>query len=400
MPKITINEKDYTSSGEINSSNVVVYIPGVNGTGGSLKAGVPTLFTTLTSFTESVGTSPKNFSSTTVKDYDKSYIMAYELLKEGMQVIYEVPTKTSGSDEVTTKSDLITALNDVTMWSKLKDRTKYQFRFISNGGYVVSSSQTATCLTHMIDVASSRGDCVALVDCGETYTSNVATSIYNEVNSTSGVLSSGSEFASMFAPWCSMTTTSVGVVNLPGSFAYLKAYAKASSSTQPWFAIAGKSRGAIPGIVQTVYEFGDIESDILQKTSSGISINPIIKDPTYGYIIWGNRTLNKTTDGLTAKDFLNVRQGISSIKKTLYTASRKLTFEQNSSVLWLNFKSEITPLLDRMKNSQGIEDYKITKVTTSEKATLKATIRIIPIEAVEYFDLTVELADSLSDVTE
>ena len=53
-----------------------------------------------------------------------------------------------------------------------------------------------------------------------------------------------------------------------------------------------------------------------------------------------------------------------------------------------------------MKNSQGIEDYKITKVATSEKATLKATIRVIPIEAVEYFDLTVELADSLADVTE
>ena len=400
MPKITINEKDYTSSGEINSSNVVVYIAGVNGTGGSLKAGVPTLFTTLTSFTESVGTSPKNFSSTTVKDYDKSYIMAYELLTAGMQVIYEVPTKTSGSDEVSSKDELIEALNDTTMWSKLKDRTKYQFRFISNGGYVTSSSTTSTCLTNMIDVATSRGDCVALVDCGETYTSNVATSIYEEVNKTSSILSNGSEFASMFAPWCSMTTTIVGNVNLPGSFAYLKAYAKASSSTQPWFAIAGKSRGAIPGIVQTVYEFGDIESDILQKSSSGISINPIINDPTYGYIIWGNRTLNKAVDGLTAKDFLNIRQGISSIKKTLYTASRKLTFEQNSSVLWLNFKSEISPLLDRMKNSQGIEDYKITKVATSEKATLKATIRVIPIEAVEYFDLTVELADSLADVTE
>ena len=400
MPKITINETDYTSSGEINSSNVVVYIAGVNGTGGSLKAGVPTLFTTLTSFMESVGTSPKNFSSTTVKDYDKSYIMAYELLNAGMQVIYEVPTKTSGSDEASTKEDLVSALNDTTMWSKLKDRTKYQFRFISNGGYVTSSSTTSACLTNMIDVATSRGDCVALVDCGETYTSNVATSIYEEVNKTSGVLSNGSEFASMFAPWCSMATTIVENVNLPGSFAYLKAYAKASSSTQPWFAIAGKSRGAIPGIVQTVYEFGDIESDILQKSSSGISINPIIKDPTYGYIIWGNRTLNKATDGLTAKDFLNIRQGISSIKKTLYTASRKLTFEQNSSVLWLNFKSEISPLLDRMKNSQGIEDYKITKVATSEKATLKATIRVIPIEAVEYFDLTVELADSLADVTE
>lgn len=400
MPKITINEIDYTKSGEINSSNVVVYLAGLNGDKGTLAAGVPTLFTSLEEFTSVVGAKPSNVGTTSSVEYDKAYVMAYELLNDGMQVIYEVPLASGKTTGVVSKSELVAALNDTTMWSKLKDRTKYQFRFISNAGYVTSNSTTSNCIANMIDVASSRGDCVALVDCGESYTSNVAQSIYNEVNGDSSVLASGSEFAAMFAPWCSMTTVCASKVNMPGSFAYLKAYTKTSKSTQPWFAVAGKDRGAIPDIIQTVYEFGDIESDILQKKSSAISINPIIKDPTYGYIIWGNRTLNKTTDGLTAKDFLNIRQGISSIKKTLYTASRKLTFEQNSNVLWLNFKSEITPLLDRMKNGQGIDDYKITKVATSEKATLKATIRIIPIEAVEYFDLTVELADSLSDVTE
>ena len=47
-----------------------------------------------------------------------------------------------------------------------------------------------------------------------------------------------------------------------------------------------------------------------------------------------------------------------------------------------------------MKADQGIRDYKILKEATNQKATLKAKIRIIPIEAVEDFYLTVSLEDS------
>ena len=42
--------------------------------------------------------------------------------------------------------------------------------------------------------------------------------------------------------------------------------------------------------------------------------------------------------------------------------------------------------------------YKLIKEATNKKGTLKAKIRIIPVEAVEDFDLTIELADSLEIV--
>ena len=52
-----------------------------------------------------------------------------------------------------------------------------------------------------------------------------------------------------------------------------------------------------------------------------------------------------------------------------------------------------------MKADQGIRDYKIVKVREAnpKKATLKAKIRIIPIEAVEDFDLEVSLEDSFGE---
>jgi hypothetical protein len=102
---------------------------------------------------------------------------------------------------------------------------------------------------------------------------------------------------------------------------------------------------------------------------------------------------------LTASSFLNIRQLCCDIKKTLYRAARRFTFEPNSDTLWINFKGAITPLLEEMKTNQGIRGYKIVKEATDQKATLKAVVKIIPIEAVEDFDLTVELSDSIT-VTE
>ena len=101
---------------------------------------------------------------------------------------------------------------------------------------------------------------------------------------------------------------------------------------------------------------------------------------------------------LVASDFLNIRSLCCDIKKTLYRAARRYTFDPNSDVLWINFKSAITPLLEKMKANDGIRDYLIVKVPTTKKALLAARIIISPIEAVEDFDLTVELNDAVEVV--
>ena len=51
-----------------------------------------------------------------------------------------------------------------------------------------------------------------------------------------------------------------------------------------------------------------------------------------------------------------------------------------------------------MKADQGIQDYEFVKITNAPKATLKAQIRIVPIEAVEDFEIDVMLGDSLDGV--
>jgi hypothetical protein len=51
-----------------------------------------------------------------------------------------------------------------------------------------------------------------------------------------------------------------------------------------------------------------------------------------------------------------------------------------------------------MKADQGIRGYKLTRVINDKKALLTAKIRIVPIEAVEDFDISIYLEDSLAGI--
>lgn len=420
MAEITIREINYQSAGSYDPKTCVVYIPGMatfkNAQGQDLTPVLnkPTLCKDVATFMNIFGAQPQVYD-TNVED--KSYIMAFELLKLGAQVLYEAIGEPSGNDyiAVNTPAKLIQMISGADFLTKLIDRGSYDIRFVTAGGYgnLSTASDSDTVAKALMSVAASRGDCTALIDLASTV--NNATDIINAYNS----LNSGNEkFAAGYTPWCNFSTTHnrgsymdgetkitiSGNVLLPGSFAYLAAFAASTQTNPNWYAAAGASRGQIPNIVNTNgLHFGDSAVNALQTREEGkIAINPICNINPYGYIIWGNRTLapNAGGSGLTGISFMNVRQIISDIRKTLYVSAKGLMFEQNSDILWVNFKSLISPLLDKMQSSNGIKGYKLIKVNTDVKGQLKAKVRIIPIEAVESFDLTIELADSLDIVTE
>jgi hypothetical protein len=96
---------------------------------------------------------------------------------------------------------------------------------------------------------------------------------------------------------------------------------------------------------------------------------------------------------------LNIRQLCTTLKKQLYVSCRKFTFEPNSDLLWIEFCNSIKETLDRMKADQGISDYRLIKVKSTKKALLSAKIKIVPIEAVEDFEIDLYLEDALESTT-
>lgn len=324
---------------------------------------------------------------------DMGYKMALKLLSKGLPILYVIADSVS----------------DTTFDDKYSDKGVYDIRFITSGGTTSKAIAEA-----MIKIAAKRGDCIALVDIPDKNESSQAidtadeikgwieTLVVDDVERENGESENAFKYAACFAPKISFKDGK----EFPGSFAYLSCFAKHVQNFPEWFAMAGSVRGAIPfENVTTSLDFGDAANAVLQdrKTDGYKAVNTICNIRPYGNIVWGNRTLYPVTKdgeslGLVASNFLNIRNLCCSIKKTLYRASRRFTFEPNSDVLWTNFKNAIIPLLEEMKNGQGIRGYEIVKEPTSEKATLKARIVISPIEAVEDFDLTVELNDSVAVV--
>ena len=225
------------------------------------------------------------------------------------------------------------------------------------------------------------------------------------------------EYGAMFYPWATYDTQAgyyyeldgerqriaeLSSVGLPASFGYLMSLGKSIKTNNNWLAIAGIARGQVPYIrdLKTSTRLSNTIADAYQPRNGNTSIIAITNIKPYGFTIWGNRTMknNKDTangglDGLTATSFLNVRNMVSDVKKTVYNAAKNLMFEQNSDVLWVNFLSQITPLLDKLMSGQGLSNYKIVKKATKAKAKLEAVIKLYPIYAVEEFEVTIELSD-------
>lgn len=429
MPKILIQEIDNSGVSQIASTSNTVYIPcpytkgykdtdeGIDVTFNYSDAEFNSLF------------KPKYFADTISLDvkaeYDdevsgKSFVysiydtsslsfkLAYHLISLGLPVLLEGVKEEDG----------VPVIN----WTRLRDKVLYDIKFLTTGQYGSASNEMLLC-------AAKRGDCVALLDHPEDIYSLASdkddSSIVAKVRKYfTSFTSDDNSFGAAFTPWFETenadfkkSSTVNEYYNIPACFGYLFAYARSIKNNPEWFAVAGSIRGGVPELTDVTYEYTSDETERLQSRASsgavalgtgltpfldgdnvGVAINTIsYQGSQFGYLIWGNRTL-KTNDvdkRTTATSFLNVRVLASILKKAMFNAARKYTFEPLADVLWFNFKSQITPILDQMQSSQGILGYKFIRQSTTAKARLRAKLVIIPIEGVEDFELTVEFNDTL-----
>ena len=338
--------------------------------------------------------------------------IAYELLKMGYSILYKKLTNVSELDESN-------------FYEGLTDKSNYDFRFIING--LLHDNVKANNI--ISELAEERGDCIALVDINEeaylnenvNTPSKVIAAISNEANklATSGDCG---KYTAIFAPsLCYNMAEDAAYDNntkFPAYFHYLACFNQVlKANYNEWFAAAGLYRGlSAYSVVSTEVKLGEVAEHALEpryrvtfnyngeKYELSRAVN-IIEKIRGGYYLYGNRTAHKligtdpATGDLIASHFLNIRQLCTTLKKDLYKVCKRFTFDPNSHTLWINFCNAIRPTLETMKADQGIEDYEIIQVATSQKAKLCARIRIVPIEAVEDFDIELSLEDRLGETS-
>ncbi len=341
--------------------------------------------------------------------------IAYELLGLGYTVLYKKLDPNQGIDQ----------LNSDTFWAPLKDKSVFNFRYVMTGGYYNAAAMNqiiklATFINGnasleksetLMDTANGRGDCIALCDLDEdTYSISPGLSPINlatNMGTAATAITEESPYAAIFAPRVTYVMADDEDFNnnktFPASFHYLACAAKAFSKYNEWYAVAGYNRGVSKyDVAGTTVKVGEVLVNTLAPRTTNSyttkSINLILHERG-NYYLWGNRTAKKLDgNGIVFHHFLNIRQLCCSIKKQLYTACRQFTFDPNSDLLWINFVNAIKPTLESMRADQGIKGYTITRTTNDKKALLTARIRIVPIEAVEDFDISIYLEDSLTGI--
>lgn len=447
MPKIRINEYDMTGVIQKSPISNIIYIPiptdkdvpltekgkvvSICYSRNELKNRIESHLVKKTELPSTKGATVKAEDATATEE-------STELAKKS-QVMYNIATRLIDLGFPVLVEGVAAAEEQVTVGEKkvkvkvvkipetsinlLADKSLFDIRFLTSGIDVVNNE-------NLIRVANERQDCIALINLDETASAfdyKVAT-IRAEFEKNPSVYAAG------FTPWFysehptlikgvedlitvndKPSTKEAEKVAIPAAYGYLFAYGRMlANNAAEWQAVAGPERGIIPELSDVCYTYSYEDVEILQaraadelvklddaKDNVGAAINPIAWVRPNGYILYGNRTLkeNDAKKKTTAQSFLNIRNGVNAIKKVMYDAGRTFVFEQNTEVLWTNFRNYITPLLDRMQNSDGLLGYTFVKVATDAKARLKAKLTVIPVEAVEDFDLDVYLVDDLT-VTE
>lgn len=370
--------------------------------------------------------------------------IAYNLLKLGYTVLYKKLDNTTVYQDNPDDPELtgIDAMRTASFWEALKDKSNYDFRYITTGGYTHRQAyeQIGNIATFIrgsevleptspeggkISDAPGRGDCIALIDFPEnnpTYClqnpeikgsqSKLIKTIRQLGNALFAEDTYFNEYSRFFVPNViynfgvdSVYNPDTDFVTLPGSFHFLACAAKAARNFREWFAVAGYDRGTCDfNVVGTTLTLGDLATTALQPRRGYTSLTEVVFNKAINiitkirgnYYLWGNRTAHTLKEsGLIASDFANIRELCSSLKKVIWVACRQLTFSPNSDLLWVNFCNKVRPLLDTMKANEGIKDYAFVKVPTDKKAVMLGKIRIVPIEAVEDFELDLYLENSI-----
>lgn len=227
----------------------------------------------------------------------------------------------------------------------LSNKDQYDINLLFTPGLVDNLSNHSTVITRAINMCEDRGDTFYVID--PTYK-----------GSTVGQAQAAAEarntnYAAMYYPWCQIPDPDLGrSVWVPPSAVVSAVYSFNDLVAHPWYAPAGLNRGVLDTVVQTERLMTQNDRDNLYIKS----VNPIASFPRQGVCVWGQKTLQKKR---SAFDRINVRRLLIDAKRFVAYTTKYLVFENNTVETRARFLELVDPYFRRVKNQQGLYDYKI-----------------------------------------
>ena len=233
---------------------------------------------------------------------------------------------------------------------------------------------------------SYRQDCLAIIDppFGLTATEVVAwQNGAHPLNNTKF----DSDFGALYWPWVKLYDAYNKVdVWCPPSGSVMATIARSDFLSAPWFAPAGLTRGAVPGITDVYNRPTLAERD--QMYGNRNCVNPIVNfTDVGGFVIFGQKTLQRRP---TSLDRVNVRRMMFYVEKEIRIACRGLLFEPNDAEFQLTFIQIAKSILGRVSSGRGITDYiikadaELNTPDVIDRNEFRARIGIQPTRSVEF----------------
>jgi hypothetical protein len=229
---------------------------------------------------------------------------------------------------------------------------EYKYNVISAPGLL--NATHASQVTSLVNNSINRGDNISVVDLVQ-YGSTVAA----VSQAASGFDSS---YTATYWPWVQVIDPQTGeLVYAPASTMIPGVYVFTDASSEPWFAPAGLTRGALGQVVRAERKLTANNRDTLYESN----VNPLATFPQSGVVVFGQKTLQKRASAL---DRVNVRRLLISLKGFISGVADGLVFEQNTIATRNNFLSVVNPYLEGVQQRQGLYAFKVVMDDTNNTA--------------------------------
>jgi len=213
-------------------------------------------------------------------------------------------------------------------------------------------------------IGGGRGDCVFIAD---PIRHILVTGTNNKVASNKNTVfqrdiywalrhqfeNANTSYAIAYANWGKVYDSYTGQqVWVPFSGFAAAAMARTDAARYPWIAPAGFTNGLVPTSIDLAVSPNQKQRDELYK----VNLNAVAFFPSQGQVIYGQKTLSRKP---SAFDRINVRRLFLALERPTKKVSQFFVFEPNSTFTRSRLINTLTPIFDRARNTEGIEEYLI-----------------------------------------
>ena len=296
----------------------------------------------------------------------------------------------TGGKDYSESGGMTATLGDLfTAYNLFSNKDEIEVDYLIMGPGMVNKFESQAKANHLISIANSRKDCIAVISPHrtdvidvtnpDTQTDNVLEFFSPLSSSSYAVFDSGykytyDRFNNKFR-WIPCNPDVAGLMVRTSIVAY------------PWFSPAGQQRGILNNAIKLAYNPNKAQRDQLYPQR----INSIVNQPGIGILLFGDKT---ALGYASAFDRINVRRLFLTVEQALQRSAQAQLFELNDEITRANFRNIVEPYLRDVQAKRGLYGFLVVCDASNntpdviDNNEFRADIYLKPAKSINYVTLT------------